>query len=120
MRQSHVIGVVIIIAFVVFGIGAFKSAATRYVGFDEARKGNSAVQVMGNLDKASIQVDPKTHVLTFNISDDAGQVMPVVYNKPEPGNLRQAPKVVVTGRYDGKALVASNVLVKCPTKYQGQ
>jgi cytochrome c-type biogenesis protein CcmE len=43
--------------------------------------------------------------------------MPVVFQGVKPGNFDQAEKIVVIGRYQEGAFHASQILVKCPSKY---
>lgn len=120
MRKSHIIGIGVIAAFLLFGASAFKNAATPYVSFTEARAATSAVQVKGSLDTASIQVDRATHALCFDLVDETGDRLPVRYSGAEPGNFRQATEVVAVGRYAGSEIAAERLLVKCPSKYEGR
>lgn len=120
MKKSALFGLVVVVGFVAFGATAFKEAATPYVSFSQARTAPSAVQIKGTLDKRSIRLDSINRTLHFDLVDEGGDRMPVSYAKPEPGNFRQATEVVVVGRYDGHEMQAENVLVKCPSKYQGR
>ena len=120
MKKSTIIGIVVIAAFMALGAGAFKGAATRYVSFGEARKSPSVVQVKGSVDVKSIRVDRKSYALSFDLTDEAGDRLPVVYPGSEPPSFREAPSVVAVGRYNGSALEAERLLVKCPSKYEGQ
>jgi cytochrome c-type biogenesis protein CcmE len=45
--------------------------------------------------------------------------MMVVYDGAKPANFEQADQVVVIGRYENGLFVADQLLVKCPSKYQG-
>lgn len=118
MRKSYAVGLMLIAGFTLFGASAFKNAATPYVNFRVARAATAAVQVKGSLEKNTIQVDRQTHALRFALRDSHGDVLPVSYSGPEPGNFRQAQEVVAIGRYNGQFLEAENLLVKCPSKYQ--
>ena len=46
--------------------------------------------------------------------------MNVVYHGIVPGNFDQATSVVLKGKADGDYFVADQMLVKCPSKYQGE
>lgn len=120
MKQSYIVGILVIAGFVAFGASAFRSAAARYVGFAEARSATFTVQVKGRLDRGSVRLDTKTHELRFDLVDERGDRLPVVYAGTEPANFRQAPEVVAVGRYREGVLEAQRLLVKCPSKYQGQ
>jgi cytochrome c-type biogenesis protein CcmE len=112
-------GVVAIIAFVAFGAGAFKSNLTPYVSFQQARATSDAVQVAGKLVQGSDSFDAASSSLTFSIQDEHGDVMRVAYKGLKPGNFNEATQVVAIGRYHGGILEAEQLLVKCPSKYQG-
>jgi cytochrome c-type biogenesis protein CcmE len=118
VKKSQVVGLIVILGFAVFGASAMKNAATPYVSFEEALAAKSTVQVKGKLDKGTISVDAKTHALHFELMDESGKHLPVIYRKPEPNNFREAAEVAVVGRFDGKALAADSLLVKCPSKYR--
>ena len=45
--------------------------------------------------------------------------MQVKYTGTMPGNFSQASHAVCLGKYDGKVFEADQLLIKCPSKYQG-
>jgi cytochrome c-type biogenesis protein CcmE len=51
------------------------------------------------------------------MKNEDGDVMPVTFTGSKPGNFDQAEKVVVIGRYHEGVFQASQILVKCPSKY---
>ena len=63
---------------------------------------------------------PQEQYLAFNLKDDKGEVMPVVYHGVIPGNFDQATMVVAIGRYQDGRFQAEELLVKCPSKYQAE
>ena len=114
-----VLGAVAIVGFIAFGATSFKSNLTPYVSFEAARKSTGAVQVAGKLVAGSDSVDKAKGLLVFTIEDDKKDQMRVVYGGTVPGNFKEATLVVAVGRYKGGELAAENLLVKCPSKYQG-
>ena len=48
------------------------------------------------------------------------KVMPVEYRGVIPGNFDQAVSIVAIGQYQGDHFEASQLLVKCPSKYQAE
>jgi cytochrome c-type biogenesis protein CcmE len=72
---------------------------------------------MGGLDKQSDRYDTSTQELSFDLLDDKGHRMPVVYRGIRPGNFRDAISIVAIGRYQD-ANRCREALVKCPP-YQG-
>lgn len=113
------VGVGLIVAFVAFGAGAFKSSLTPYVSFAAARSSRSAVQVAGSLVPDSTRFDHAQGALSFVLQDDSGDTLTVHYKGMKPGNFEEATQIVAIGRFTGSVLEAERLLVKCPSKYQG-
>lgn len=117
-KPAPLIGLVIILAALAFGARAFVANLTPYVAFREARERSGQVQVMGALDKASVVY--RDGVLSFTlVAKTDGDRLPVQFKKTKPGNFEQAVEVTAIGRWDGAVFQADNLLVKCPSKYQG-
>ncbi len=119
MKAKYLIGIVIIIVFVIFGALSFRKTLTPYVSFVEARRTGSTVQVIGEVVFPEVKYDIKTHQLQFPITDDNQDKIMVVYSGTKPANFEQATSVVVIGRYKNGIFEADQLLVKCPSKYQG-
>jgi cytochrome c-type biogenesis protein CcmE len=87
------------------------------VSFAEAREAGSTVQVAGFPDHRQARFDPEQGVFLFSMKNEDGDLMSVSFTGIKPGNFDQAEKVVVIGRYEDGTLQASQILVKCPSKY---
>ena len=121
MKKGYWAGALLILAFLALGLTTFSRSMTPYVGFDEARKAGRTVQVMGGLEKASTRYDSVSKTLHFTLVDPATKaVLPVAYKDVKPANFEDAVSIVAIGKWDGNALHAEKLLVKCPSKYQGQ
>jgi len=44
----------------------------------------------------------------------------VVFEGAKPNNFELADKIVVKGKFDGDHFHASQILTKCPSKYEGK
>ena len=119
MKTKYIIGIAIIVVFAVFGAMSFKKTLTPYVSFEEAKKTGANVQVIGKIAFAEVEYDLDSHQLRFPILDETGQKMLVTYGGAKPANFEQAEEVVVIGRYENESFQADQLLVKCPSKYQG-
>ena len=119
MKPKYLIGIVIIVVFIVFGAMSFKKTLTPYVSFEEAKRSGATVQVIGEIVYSGVEYDIDSHQLRFPIVDEEGQRMTVLYGGTKPANFEQAEEVVVIGRYENEAFTADQLLVKCPSKYQG-
>ena len=119
MKKGYWIAAALAAGFGVLGITAFTKTLTPYLTFDEARAARGTVQVMGGLDKASDRYDRESQRLYFDLVDDRGRRMPVVYSGVRPANFGDAISIVAIGRYRDGHIEAEKLLVKCPSKYQG-
>ena len=81
------------------------------------------------LDFESVDYEVENKRLVFEISDpdsptlDADgnpEKLRVVFHGEVPGNFEQANSVTVIGKAGEDGFVAENMLVKCPSKYQGE
>ena len=113
------VGSVLILAFLAYGATAFKSNLTPYVSFEEAMRGQSKAQVAGKLVPDSSSYHEEEQALIFDITDDDGKEMPVRYKGVKPANFEEAIQVVAVGNWTGTNFEADQLLVKCPSKYQG-
>jgi cytochrome c-type biogenesis protein CcmE len=120
MKKGYVVAAVLAVGFLVLGVTAFRTTLTPYVTFDVAMKTAGSVQVMGSLEKGSEKYDAGSQTLAFSIVDEHGRTLPVLYRGIKPANFRDALSIVAIGRWQSGALQAEKLLVKCPSKYQGQ
>ena len=119
MKKGYWIAAGLAVAFVLLGVTSFQKTLTPYLSFEEARHAKGVVQVMGGLDKTSDRYDTTTERLSFDLVDEHGGRMPVVYGGLRPANFKDAISIVAIGRYRAGRIEAEKLLVKCPSKYQG-
>jgi cytochrome c-type biogenesis protein CcmE len=112
VKKGYWIAAGLAVAFVLLGV-------TPYLSFEEARHAKGVVQVMGGLDKTSDRYDTTTERLSFDLLDEHGGRMPVLYGGLRPANFKDAISIVAIGRYREGRIEAEKLLVKCPSKYQG-
>lgn len=121
MKKAYWLGAALILGFLVLGLTAFTKTMTPYVSFDEAKTSSRTVQVMGALEKGTSRYDTATKTLHFNLVDpETKAVLPVAYRDVKPANFEEAVSIVAIGRHQGGAFAAEKLLVKCPSKYQGE
>src|SRR5512136_3061892 len=110
-KAKYLIGLLIIVAGVGFGLLSLRRNMTPYLPFGEAMASHGMVQVFGKIDQASAKYDPNEGVLHFDLSDGQGRTMPVVYRGVKPGNFEQAPSAVAIGAFRDGAFQADQLLV---------
>ena len=123
MNLKTLIGAVIIIVFVIFGSLSFFESNLEYTDVDGAIKSQKKVQLKGmwNRDKES-KFDPEKTQFSFFLVDDSGRECQVVLDGAAPNNFEVATSVVAKGRFveNGQYFHATEVLTKCPSKYEAQ
>ena len=125
-RTGLIVGIIIIVATLAFSAVVLKKSLVNYVSFADATQAtDSTVRIIGSPVAGSMLYDRPESALKFSISDDSGHVMPVVYHGPKPDDLdtamSKAAKITAEGTFDPsqRVFTADNLLVKCPSKYQG-
>jgi cytochrome c-type biogenesis protein CcmE len=123
VKAKYIVGAVIIIAFAVWGVSSFLTTTIKYVSIEDVPATDRTIQVMGAIDFDTVEFDTDNSRLIFDITDpddrNAVNRLRIVYTGIVPGNFDQATSVVVKGRYRDGALIADQLYVKCPSKYQG-
>jgi cytochrome c-type biogenesis protein CcmE len=125
LSAKYIIGGLIIVLFVVWGAYSFMKTTIQYVSIEQARTSEHVVQVMGEIDFDLVNFNTDERRLEFAIFDveapnEATAVrLPVVYYGVVPGNFEQASSVVLKGKSADGVFQADQMLVKCPSKYQG-
>ncbi len=122
-----VAGLMILGAITFLMISSFQSNAMYYLTVPELKTQaqtegaafyNRIVRVSGPLHKESIDWNARTMTLKFHI-DENGDMFPVAYMGPVPDTLQNGETVVVEGKYTRDGIFnATNILVKCPSKYE--
>ncbi len=132
MKISHIIVLVIIAV----GIGIFVSSsdnASQYVDFDKAlsiaKNGDdNKIHVVGELPRDAngevigIEYNPMAdaNFMAFQLIDEKGKKQRVITSTPPPSmtDFKRSEKVVVIGKYENEQFVVSDILLKCPSKYE--
>lgn len=119
MSKRYIIGGLIAIAFLAFGIYSLNTAKIDYVNIAAAKTTDRKVQVKGKWLKENGAVyDNIGNTFKFTMTDETGQNVNVLYNGARPNNFEIAESIVVKGRVEGGTLHASEILTKCPSKYE--
>ncbi len=127
MKAKYIVGGIVIVVFIVWGTVSFMETTIQYVPLQAAAASSRTVQVMGKIDFDAVAYDDSNERLQFAIYDPEAEEpcgaerLDVVYYGIVPGNFDQATSVVLKGKPDTSGMfVADQMLVKCPSKYQGE
>jgi cytochrome c-type biogenesis protein CcmE len=122
MRPKVIIASIIVIVFIIFGSYSFLQSNVEYTDVAGAMSKHKKVQLKGSWDKNKESFfNSSTSQFTFYLVDDAGRECKVVLDGAAPNNFELATSVVAKGRFmDEGYFHATEVLTKCPSKYEAQ
>jgi cytochrome c-type biogenesis protein CcmE len=120
MKKTHIVALV----FVVIAIAAIITTvydAETYSDFSEARANpGRQFHIIGELvaDKpAEERVEGNTLIFSFYLADKNGEEAQVIYFGGKPQDFEKLDQVVMVGKFEKDVFVASQLLLKCPSKY---
>lgn len=121
MNKRYLIGGVIIAFFIALAIYSFNDKKVGYADIETAKSSNEVVQISGVwLKDMDTNYDSEKNTFVFHIKDDNSVMTKVVFEGAKPNNFELADKIVVKGKFDGDHFHASQILTKCPSKYEGK
>jgi cytochrome c-type biogenesis protein CcmE len=122
MKPKFIAAGVVVVAFIIFGSYSFLESNVEYTDIAGAMKKNRKVQLKGTWDKEKhAAFDAKTGTFTFYLKDEAGRECKVILEGAAPNNFELATSVVAKGRFNQEGVFrASEVLTKCPSKYEAR
>lgn len=119
MKKSAIFGLVVIAVAIAVIITTYGSTST-YGSFSDARKSDSALKIVGKLDKGKqlyYDAAKDANYFSFFVKDKKGEECKVVYLGTEPQDFQKSEQIVLTGQMVGSEFHASEILMKCPSKY---
>jgi cytochrome c-type biogenesis protein CcmE len=121
MKIKVIFGGLVIAIGLVMGAINFFDSNVEYGDFADARRIQKKIQVRGEWVKdRESSFDIEKMQFTFYLKDDNGEISKVVLEGAKPANFDLAASVVIKGRYSGDYFHATEVLTKCPSKYEGK
>lgn len=120
MKAKIIIGAVVIIGGLVLGTVNFLESNVEYMDFATAERSGKKAQVTGTwVKEMETRFDSQTTQFTFYMKDEKDRIIKVVLEGAQPNNFEIATSVVVKGKFMDDHFHASDVLTKCPSKYEG-
>lgn len=120
MKVTHI--VLLCIAALACGVSYVAlTGSNKYATFTQAEKDVDATyQVAGTLNKKKpVEYDPavNANVFSFYLLDREGKERKVLLNRAKPYDFEKADEIIITGKLVGNEFHASDILLKCPSKY---
>jgi len=123
MKKTHIFILVFVIAAVGVILSLFANTST-YTDFSAAVDNpGKEFHVIGKLVKGKpIVYDTKVDAnkFTFYMTDQKGVERLVTYKGAKPQDFEKSEQVVVIGKIENDAFLASSLLLKCPSKYNDE
>ncbi|MGE5500219.1 MAG: cytochrome c maturation protein CcmE [Syntrophothermus sp.] len=122
MKNKYLFGGGIIVVFLGLMIYLFTQTNIQYEGnFAKVQAKGKTFKATGSwVREKNYEVNSAEKTFSFYMKDTEGREMKVVFAGSMPNNFEQAQSVVVTGKYKDGYFHATDVLTKCPSKYEGQ
>ena len=117
---------IIAMACIAIAVAVFVSAAddmSTYATFAEAAATEQTVRVVGALVKdRPVDFDPlvNANAFSFYVADTDGAERKVTLMAAKPQDFELSEQIVVTGQMRGEEFVATDMLMKCPSKYKDE
>jgi cytochrome c-type biogenesis protein CcmE len=122
MKKTHLLAIGIVAIAIAILISASKDVTT-YANFEQATESGDKVKLVGQLVKDKpVEYNPETNpdFLAFYLQDDKGVVRRVELKAGKPQDFERSEQIVLTGQMQGDVFAASDMLLKCPSKYKDQ
>jgi cytochrome c-type biogenesis protein CcmE len=118
----HIIAMVALFAAVLVFVNSGMEFS-KYATFEEAQKTGQRVKIVGQLQKEKeIYYNPleNPNYFSFYLLDNQGVEKKVILNSAKPQDFELSEEIVLTGRIEGDLFKASDILLKCPSKYKDE
>ncbi len=120
LKKIHIL-LIIILAVAVGIIISTLSDVSTYATFEQAAaQPGYSFHVIGELSKDKIvnmYTDAERRFFTFFMNDRDDNEQKVVFYGDLPQDFEKSEQLVIVGHFEKDVFVASNILLKCPSKY---
>lgn len=120
MKKSSILGIVVI-AVALSVIIATYGSASKYGSFNDARKTEGELHVIGSLDKGKglyYDAHKDANYFSFFMKDKNGNESKVIFVGTKPQDFERSEQIVLVGKMENNEFHASSIQMKCPSKYK--
>lgn len=121
MKQTHIIALVLVLVAIIMLFTSSSDLST-FSTFEAAEKNGTRVKIAGQLAKQDPmiyqpEVDP--NLFTFYLIDENKDKKKVIIREKKRHDFERSEQIVVTGKMNDQGeFEASEMLLKCPSKYK--
>lgn len=122
MKKIHIIAIIMIAV----AIGLLTTAAedmSTYATFAQAAQSGDKVKIAGQLAKdkeMTYNPEKDPNYFSFYLRDTKGEERKVVLLAAKPQDFELSEQIVLTGKMKDEEFVATDMLMKCPSKYKDE
>lgn len=120
MKKIHIV-LITLIAVAIGAILTSLNSTSTYASFTEAfADAGEEFHVVGKLSRDREMVyDPQlnANLFTFYMKDNNGTEKKIRLHKSKPQDFERSEQIVLIGKAEGDVFEASDILMKCPSKY---
>jgi cytochrome c-type biogenesis protein CcmE len=122
MKNKYIFGGVIIVIFLGLMMYLFTQTNVTYENdFRKVVSSEKTIKATGHwVREKNYNIDKVNNTFSFYMQDAYGTELKVICKGTMPNNFESATSVVVTGKYVNGYFNGSNILTKCPSKYEGK
>ncbi len=122
MNKKYLLGGIVVVLFLGMTMFLFMQSGMQYESdFSKVMTKSKAIKATGHwVKEKSYDQNLQDKTFTFVMADEKGTEMKVNFKGVMPNNFEMASSIVVTGKYENGVFHASDILTKCPSKYQDQ
>ena len=122
MKKTHIIAIMMIFISGFILVKAY-GEVDPYVSFSTADMEDSKARIVGQLVKSKpMEFDPikDPNYFSFYLRDQDGMEKKVVLLQGKPQDFEMSEQIVLTGRMTEEHFLATEVQLKCPSKYKDE
>ena len=123
MKKSYLLALAMVLT--AGGLIFFSGGAdvVAYSNFAEAAVTDARVKLVGTLVKDKpMEYDPLTNpdLFSFYLQDQDGTERRVTLTQAKPQDFEMSESIVLTGQMAGEEFIATDIQMKCPSKYKDE
>lgn len=122
MKKTHIAAIVMVIAAIVMLVLSSQEFST-FSTFEQARLSDRRVKVSGSLSKVDPMVynpEVDANYFSFYMTDEDNVTEQVIIKEKKPRDFERSESIVLTGKWNDDHFAASEMLLKCPSKYKNE
>lgn len=125
MNKKLVVGTLIIVLVVAYLFwSGMKDSSSYFLEIEEFFQQKEELvgkgtRINGKLVPNSVNWDAENLILKFQLTDGT-DTLNVIHNGVAPDTFAEAPSVVVEGKYENGIFSATQIMTKCPSKYEAK